>query len=218
LSGAGGGNVRKKLKDGTEVKSSVTLGCATLIYSVMAPEQGGETLFAHGGVLYDLLPEELQHKALAATVRYRGRSGKLEDAVMGEGGTKIIDDDKITTRLPLVRSHPTTGRKCIWATPRFMESVEGLSVEESRELVSRCMQPGTAPGHVYVHKYSVGDVVVWDDRHCFHSTSPIKEKEERYGTGGVVGRRVIQRVGSSTAAAYKWGSTCSRQQHYMEYL
>ena len=53
----------------------------------------------------------------------------------------------------------------------------------------------------------MGDVVVWDDRHCFHSTSPIKEKEERYGSGGVVGRRIIQRVGSSTAAAYKWGST-----------
>lgn len=206
-SAPGSGHVRKKLKDGTEVKSSVTLGCATLIYSVMAPEQGGETLFAHGGVLYDLLHEEMQLKAMAAVVRYRGRPGKLEDAVMGEGGTKIIDDDKITIRLPLVRTHPTTGRKCIWATPRFMESVEGLSVEESRELVSRCMQPGTAPEHVYVHKYSVGDVVVWDDRHCFHSTSPIKEKEERYGTGGVVGRRIIQRVGSSTAAAYKWGST-----------
>ena len=53
----------------------------------------------------------------------------------------------------------------------------------------------------------MGDVVVWDDRHCFHSTSPIKEKEERYGSGGVVGRRIIQRIGSSTAAAYKWGST-----------
>ena len=37
--------------------------------------------------------------------------------------------------------------------------------------------------------------------------SPIKEKEERYGSGGVVGRRIIQRIGSSTAAAYKWGST-----------
>eukprot|EP01050_Picozoa_sp_SAG11_P003899 SAG11_NODE_234_length_11857_cov_15.265776_3_plen_125_part_00 len=60
---------------------------------------------------------------------------------------------------------------------------------------------------VPVNRYSVGDVVVWDDRHCFHSTSPIKEKEERYGSGGVVGRRIIQRVDSSFAAAYKWGST-----------
>ena len=49
-------------------------------------------------------------------------------------------------------------------------------------------------------------MVVWDDRHCFHSTSPIAEPEERYGSGGVVGRRVIQRVGSSAAAAQKWGS------------
>ena len=49
-------------------------------------------------------------------------------------------------------------------------------------------------------------MVVWDDRHCFHSTSPIAEPEERYGSGGVVGRRVIQRVGSEAAAAQKWGS------------
>ena len=68
MGGAGGGNVRKKLKDGTEVKSSVTLGCATLIYSVMAPERGGETLFAHGGVLYDLLPEELARDSEASIV------------------------------------------------------------------------------------------------------------------------------------------------------
>ena len=39
-SAPGGGNVRKKLEDGTEVKSTVTLGCATVIYSVMAPEEG----------------------------------------------------------------------------------------------------------------------------------------------------------------------------------
>lgn len=206
-SAPGGGNVRKKLGDGTEVKSTVTLGCATVIYCVAAPEEGGETLFAHGGVMWGLLDGETQAQAEGAVVRYGGRSGKLEDAVMGNSGTKIVDDDKITTRLPLVRTHPTNGRKCVWATPRFMESVEGLSVEASRDLVSACMMPGTEPDMVYVHKHAVGDVVVWDDRHCFHSTSPIEEKEERYGSGGVVGRRIIQRVGSSTVAAYKYGKS-----------
>ena len=102
--------------------------------------------------MYDLLRPEVQQQAEATTVRYRGRGGKLEDAVMGNGGTKIVDDDKITTSLPLVRTHPKTGRKCIWATPRFMESCEGLSVEASRDLVSDCMQPGTDPSHVYIHK------------------------------------------------------------------
>jgi hypothetical protein len=135
---------------------------------------------------------------------------------MGNGGTKIVDDDKITTRLPLVRTHPANGRKCVWATPRFMESVEDLSVEASRDLVSACMMPGTEPENVYVHKYSIGDVVVWDDRHCFHSTSPIKEKEERYGSGGVVGRRIIQRVGSSTVAAYKHGKSEKEEKEEQE--
>ena len=48
--------------------------------------------------------------------------------------------------------HPSTGRKCIWVTPRFMESIEGLSVDESRELVSQCMVPGTSPENAIVHK------------------------------------------------------------------
>jgi alpha-ketoglutarate-dependent taurine dioxygenase len=74
-SAPGGGNMRKKLADGTEVKSTVTLGCATVIYCVSAPEEGGETLFAHGGVMYDLLDEETRALAEASMVRYRGRSG-----------------------------------------------------------------------------------------------------------------------------------------------
>ena len=43
-----GVQIRKKLKDGTEAVSALTLGCATVIYSVAAPEEGGQTLFAHG--------------------------------------------------------------------------------------------------------------------------------------------------------------------------
>jgi hypothetical protein len=157
-------------------------------------------------VCYDLLEPELQRRAEGVVVRYPGRSfGKLEDAVMGSGGTKIVDDEKITDRMPLVRTNPANGRKCIWATPRFMESIEGMSVADSREFVSSTIQPGTSPEHVYVHRYAVGDVVVWDDRHCFHSTSPVKEREGRYGSGGVVGRRLIHRVASSSAAAFKFG-------------
>jgi hypothetical protein len=86
----------------------------------------------------------------------RARAGRGAELTVGwllpgicQGGTKIMDDEKIATVLPLVRAHPVTGRRCLNVTPRFMQCVEGMAVEESRELISQCMLPGTAPEHVY---------------------------------------------------------------------
>ena len=123
---------------------------------------------------------------------------------MGEGGTKIVDDDKLTNRLPLVRTHPSTGRKCIWVTPRFMESIEGLSVDESRELVSRhdiagiwvaffsrcqrhrcpqvsqCMVPGTSPENAIVHKCTCSRSLLRLSPNC-SSLSSSPEASKRSG-------------------------------------
>ena len=80
-----------------------------------------------------------------------------------------------------------------------------MSVIESRKFISCCLEPGVSPELVYVHKYKPGDVVIWDDRIVLHSTSPIKEHEDDYGTGGLVGQRLIQRIRSLSAASAKWG-------------
>jgi taurine dioxygenase len=130
------------------------------MHCIVAPQAGGETLFASGALCYDLLGSALRARADVAVVRYSDYSDDSAKLEFTCGGTKLADAGaaKVIQRLPLVRVHPTTGRKSIWATPRFVESVEGLSVEDSRELVSQCMRPGTEPAHVYVHKYVEGDV------------------------------------------------------------
>eukprot|EP01043_Picozoa_sp_COSAG02_P069810 COSAG02_NODE_12118_length_1593_cov_1.088353_1_plen_107_part_00 len=56
-------------------------------------------------------------------------------------------------------------------------------------------------------------VVIWDDRQCLHSTSPLAEKEERYGSGGVLGRRLMNNVSSSVVAAYRWGTSKASEEH-----
>lgn len=206
--------VREQSGDGKELVSTLTLGCATIMHCILAPQEGGETLFASGAVCYDLLPAELKVRADSATVRYADYIENPSELEFTPDGTKLVDsraNAKTVQCLPLVRTHPSTGRKCVWATPRFMESVEGLSVDESRDLVSQCMRLGTAPEHVYVHKYAAGDVVIWDDRQTLHSTSPIAAKERRYGSGGVVGRRLMNNVSSLTVAAYRWGKETHKQ-------
>ena len=68
------------------------------------------------------------------------------------------------------------------------------------------MRPGRSHTRWPLLRFVCEPSVVVEFCGSFSSTSPIKAAEERYGAGGVVGMRIIQRVGSEAAAAAKWGS------------
>lgn len=90
---------------------------------------------------------------------------------------------------PLVRVHPHTARKVIWATPKNMEyiSVRGvaLSVEESRTKLEQLLSygiNGTSDTQlVYEHQWKTGDLVLMDNRATMHSTTPYANDGEDSG-------------------------------------
>eukprot|EP00438_Fugacium_kawagutii_P017733 Skav203026 [mRNA] locus=scaffold583:354935:355640:+ [translate_table: standard] len=53
----------------------------------------------------------------------------------------------------------------------FLESCAGLSDAEARDLLEQILAPGTATDAVYVHEWSPGDFVVWDNRSTLHSAT-----------------------------------------------
>lgn len=72
-----------------------------------------------------------------------------------------------------VRRHPFTDRLTLWSLPVFLESCEGLSDDEARRTLEQLLQPGTSGDSVYVHEWSLGDFVVWDNRSTLHSTTDV---------------------------------------------
>ena len=84
---------------------------------------------------------------------------------------------------PVIRTHPVTKKKALYVNQGFTRRIQGLSEDESRALLDFLFMHSTRPEFVYRHKWSVGDVVMWDNGCVLH----------RADHSGVVGDRVMHR-------------------------
>ena len=69
---------------------------------------------------------------------------------------------------PIVRTHPVSGRKGLYVSPRFTVGIEGMDDAEAQPLLDTLFAYQTAPGNVYRHKWSLCDFVMWDNRSINH--------------------------------------------------
>lgn len=68
---------------------------------------------------------------------------------------------------PVVRTHPETGRESLLVNQRIRRFL-GMSDEESQSLLAMLNAHATSPEFVYRHRWSLGDVVMWDNRCSCH--------------------------------------------------
>ena len=68
---------------------------------------------------------------------------------------------------PVVRVHPETGRKSLLVNQRIRHFL-GMSDEESQSLLAMLNAHATSPEFVFRHRWSLGDVVMWDNRCSCH--------------------------------------------------
>jgi alpha-ketoglutarate-dependent taurine dioxygenase len=81
-------------------------------------------------------------------------------------------------RRPLVKVHPATGRPALYVG-RHAHAVDGLSPDESEALLDRLVDFACRPPRVYTHHWTVGDLVVWDNRCVLHRAQPWDWSEPR---------------------------------------
>ncbi len=64
---------------------------------------------------------------------------------------------------PLVKVHPVTGRKVVYANEAFSASVVDLPAAEGEALLERLFAAVTSPPYGYTHRWEVGDLLIWDN-------------------------------------------------------
>src|SRR5213592_2100182 len=91
---------------------------ATLLYSIEVPAKGGDTLFANQYAAFDDLPGTMKHKleSLVALHHY-GNRDDLDQGSRTVASVLSEEQEKKATwvRHPVVRRHPVTGRKALYA-------------------------------------------------------------------------------------------------------
>jgi taurine dioxygenase len=148
---------------------------ATQLYAVAIPSKGGDTLFASMYAAYDALPAALKERldSRLGAFTYGGR--RSPSLLLDEA-----DRDWKPVLHPIIRTHPETGRKALYFDPGKILRIEGLEPAESDavidELTARMIQPDAQ----YRHKWSVGDIVIWDNRCSYHlAAGDYPPEEER---------------------------------------
>lgn len=143
----------------------------SILYAIEIPHADdgsvlGDTLWTSTAAAYDGLPEATRRRidGLQAEFSLENRHRKL----VADGDRAAALDDRHKQSAPpvvhkVVRTHPVTGRRCIYVNEGQTARILGMSEEESGELLAMLWAECTRSEYVYRHKWRVGDVVMWDN-------------------------------------------------------
>lgn len=145
----------------------------TILHALEVAEQGGDTAFADMYRAYETLPEATKDRI--ATLRARHSYDRLmnprvaiPDTHAAVAQKRYSDRSPPPVVHPVVRTHPETGRKALYVTPRFALNIEGMAEDESEKLLQELFENATRPEFTYRHKWEKGDLVMWDNRCLMH--------------------------------------------------
>ncbi|MGE5202362.1 MAG: TauD/TfdA dioxygenase family protein [Acidobacteriota bacterium] len=148
-------------------------GQATMLYAERIPSSGGGTSFADMYSAYEALdPAERAELARLRAVHNLNfsRNRRHGEEPMTEAQRAAVPP----VGHPIVRTHPETGRKCIFLGDHA-ESIEGMDYAEGRRFIDALNERIVAVARIYTHRWRPGDFMVWDNRCLLH-------KAESYDT------------------------------------
>ena len=150
----------------------------------VVPTEGAATGFADMRAAYEALDDETREqiadlKAQHSLYYSQGRAGylpkKKDDGSYGMYGYHDLDFPLRT----LVKTHPDTGRPNL-NIGRHAHDIVGMDPDESVALLDRLNEMAVAdPKRVYHHEWTVGDMLIWDNRRLMHCATPFDMTQPR---------------------------------------
>lgn len=141
---------------------------ATILHEITLPPSGGDTCFADMYAAYEALSEA--EKAELDPLRVV-HSWELSRENLHRHMSEEEKRDAPTTSHPLVRTHPDTGRKCLFIGIHA-SYLEGLPIEAGRQRIEQLEAHATQQPFIYRHQWRKGDVLMWDNRCLLHRADP----------------------------------------------
>jgi taurine dioxygenase len=134
----------------------------TVLYAIEIPELHGlplgDTEFASAAAAWDALPDAMKGtlEGRRAVFDFRGRKRSLTP-------TQAEIDRNPPVRHPLVRTHPSTGRKCLYVMRDDCIGIDGMEADAAEALIAALSDHIVKPAFVYRHQWRPGDVLMWDN-------------------------------------------------------
>ncbi|MGW1089620.1 TauD/TfdA dioxygenase family protein [Streptomyces sp. NPDC002596] len=148
----------------------------------ITPGQGGETRFADSTRTYAGLPAAMRQRIEGMrAVHSIEQLGVLQS--LTSGGQSSVAAGSLAghpeVEHPLVLTHPVTGARSLLLGSMVISGINGLAEKESCALLDELLEHTTSAPYVYSHRWSQGDLVVWDNLATLHAASPCDSSRQR---------------------------------------
>jgi taurine dioxygenase len=161
----------------TDMSYSATIAFANVLYALKVPRRDGEPLggteFADMRAAYRELPDEIKRRLDGMTVLHdfnkfwemmRQRPGSWRPPLSPEQRRL-----KPPVSHPIFLTHPIAGDRVLYANPGYSIRINELPEAESERMLAFLFEHQLQPRFRYLHRWSEGDVLMWDDLLTLHN-------------------------------------------------
>jgi taurine dioxygenase len=151
--------------------------CITMLHGRICPAWGGGTGYANQVKALEALDKAAEDQTRAFR---RGLSTRAELAgLRARHSGRRFGEDVPESVHPVVRTNDESGKQALFVNPEFTVAIEGLDEAESSRILWPLWMHATSMEFVYRHRWTAGDLVIWDNRSVMH-TAILDYDSERF--------------------------------------
>lgn len=144
---------------------------ATMLIARETPPHGGDTMFANMYLAYETLSDGMKklldgligiNSSAKADVT-KTREDRVRDSKRADAKTEYVGEH------PIVRTHPETGRKALYANFAHTQRIKGMTEEESAPILNFLFQHQIKPEFTCRFGWRPGSIAFWDNRCALHN-------------------------------------------------
>jgi len=146
-----------------------------MLSAKVVPDVGGDTVWADTAGAFDELSPVMQQLVSGLRVLHKVEADgmkRLVSLVDEEAGNAFRREYAHGVEHPLVRRNPDSGRLSLFLAGYWMDRIVGMSADESTSLLHFLMEHATQPRFQCRWRWSVDDLVIWDERRTMHMALP----------------------------------------------
>jgi taurine dioxygenase len=134
----------------------------TMLYAREIPDLFGlplgDTEFASAAAAWDALPDSLKQRldGRRAVFDFTGRKRAFPPS-------RDEIDRNPPVKHPIVRTHPHSGRKCLYVMRDDCTGIEGMEQAEAEAVIAALADHIVKPAFIYRHQWRAGDLLMWDN-------------------------------------------------------
>ncbi|GHT90096.1 taurine dioxygenase [Betaproteobacteria bacterium] len=140
------------------------------------PERGGDTLWSCARKVYQTLPAGLADwlETLTAlhSIDHSGWGDVFRSQAGGEERYRDARNQHLPVSHPIIKTHPVTGEKFVFASPKYTERIEGISRTQSDDLLAYLFHLFERPEFQARFVWSPNAVAIWDNHATLHYAVP----------------------------------------------